>query len=378
MAKERTGYTYEKNGRWHARLTFTNPQGKRCDIKRMAENKTEARKLLKSLLRELEDKGSKAVETSRMTFADLADFYEVHYMKPAEYIGGRKVGGLKDWKHVRTYLTAFRSYFGKRILRDITHADLRSFRAERLKTPTQHRRQRTVTTVNRELSCLRRMLNVAEREGFIHKNLFRMGDSLISAADEVKRERVLTHDEEARLLDACTGKRAHLRPLLIAALDTAARFGELTKLKWSEVCFQSGIITVKAENSKTNRPRVVAMTPRLRSELLRLWLNSSQELNSRVFGIMNNVRKSFANACKVAGVDGFRYHDCRHSALTRMIAAGVAPMEAMKVSGHSQYATFARYINPTEQAVRKAADALAIFNAQATEAQTTATPELIN
>jgi integrase len=93
---------------------------------------------------------------------------------------------------------------------------------------------------------------------------------------------------------------------------------------------------------------------------------------------MNNVRKSFANACKVAGVDGFRYHDCRHSALTRMIAAGVAPMEAMKVSGHSQYATFARYINPTEQAVRKAADALAIFNAQATEAQTTATPELIN
>ncbi|MDT5120662.1 MAG: hypothetical protein QOC96_144 [Acidobacteriota bacterium] len=378
MAKERSGYVFEKNGDWYARLTFTNQQGKRKDIKRKAGDRAEAKKLLKSLLRELEDKGCKSVEASRMTCNALFDFYEAHYLHPAQYVGGRKVSGLRDWKHTRGFLIIFRDYFGHRILREVSHADVRTFRLHRLSIPTQHKRQRTITTVNRELCCLRRIFSIAEREGYIHKNPFRMGDSLISAADEVKRERVLSHDEEARLLKACTGLRTHLRPLLIAALDTSARFGELIKLQWADTYLDSGIIVIKAENSKTNRPRLVAMTPRLQEELHSLWSKSTKDKNARVFGIKNNVRKSFESACKEAGVEGFRFHDNRHTALTRMIAAGVAPMECMKVSGHSQYATFARYINPTEQAVRKAAEALSMFNAQAAEAQASTAPELIN
>lgn len=379
VAKERTGYTYEKNGRWYARLTFTNPQGKRCDIKRIAENKAEAKKLLKSLLRELEDKGSKAVETSRMTFADLADFYEAHYMKPAEFIGGRKVAGLKDWKHVRTYLQVFRGFFGRRILREITYADLRTFRAERLKTPTQYKRQRSVTSVNRELTTLRRVLNIAERAGFISKNPFRVGDSLISVADETRRERVLRHEEETRLLAACVGRRAHLRPIIITAVDTAMRRGELLKLRWSDVHLEGYTITVKAENSKTGRGRIVAMTPRVYGELFRLWKVAPLNYDGLVFGIADNIKNGFTSVCKASGVDGFRFHDLRHTAITRMVAAGVAPMEVMKVSGHSQYATFARYVNPTEVAIKNAAAALANFNANFAPAYESATsPELIN
>lgn len=378
MAKERSGYVFEKDGRWYARLTFTNEQGKRKDIKRLAGNKTEAKRLLTSLLRELENSGSKTVEASRMTFKHLADFYEEHYVFPAQCVGGRKVAGLRSWKHTRYYLRVCREYFGNRLLRELTHTHLRAFRTHRLSVPTQYGRQRSITMVNRELACLRRILNIAEREGFIPRNPFRSGDSLISATDEVKRERVLTHDEEARLLQACKGRRAHLRPFLIAALDTAMRSGELMKLRWSDVCFASGLLTVRAENSKTNRARIVAITPRLRSELLTLWHHSKQGINVRVFGIKNNVRKSFDGVCKAAEVEGFRFHDARHTALTRMIAAGVAPMECMKVSGHSQYATFARYVNPTEQAVKKAAEALASFNAQATGAQPTSASELVN
>ena len=379
VAKERTGYTYEKNGRWYARLTFTNPQGKRCDIKRIAENKTEAKKLLKSLLRELEDKGSRAIETSRMTFADLADFYEAHYMKPAEFIGGRKIAGLKDWKHVRTYLQVFRGYFGRRILREITYADLRTFRAERLKTPTQYKRQRSVTSVNRELTTLRRVLNIAEREGFISKNPFRVGDSLISVADEARREHVLRHEEENRLLAACVGRRAHLRPIIITAVDTAMRRGELLKLRWSDVRLESRIITVTAENSKTGRARAVAMTPRVYEELFQLWQAAPLDRDVLVFGIADNIKNGFTSVCKASGVDGFRFHDLRHTAITRMVAAGVALMEVMKVSGHSQYATFARYVNPTEAAVKNAAAALANFNANFAPAYESATnPELIN
>jgi hypothetical protein len=60
--------------------------------------------------------------------------------------------------------------------------------------------------VNRELALLRRMLNVAMREGWLMRNPFTAGDPLICLADERKRERILTREEEARLLGACAPK----------------------------------------------------------------------------------------------------------------------------------------------------------------------------
>ena len=57
-----------------------------------------------------------------------------------------------------------------------------------------------------------------------------------------------------------------------------------------------------------------------------------------------------------AGIKGFRFHDCRHTAITRMIQAGLSPMEVVKTSGHTQMNTFARYVNPDIQAVMRIAD----------------------
>lgn len=366
MARERSGYVYEKDGSWYARITFTNEQGKRRDIKRKANNKTEAKKLLNALLHELENKGCQSIETSRLTFNDLANFYEAHYLHPASYIGERKVSGMRDWKHARYYLTVFRNYFGKQLLRQITYSDLRTFRMARLQTPTQYNRQRSPSTVNRELACLRRILNIAEREGYISKNPFRSGDCLISVSDEVKRERVLSHDEEKRLLAACVGRCAHLRPLIIAGLDTAMRSGELIKLVWGDVCFDSDLIRIRTLNSKTGRARLVAMTPRLKEELWGLYYARPQNVDELVFGVTDNFKNGFATVCRTARIEGFRFHDTRHTAITRMVAAGVAPMEIMKVSGHSQMSTFARYVNPTEQAVKKAAEALSTYNSEVT------------
>jgi integrase len=71
---------------------------------------------------------------------------------------------------------------------------------------------------------LRRMLNVAQREGWILRSPFAAGDSLISLADENKRERILTREEEIKLLAACESpQRAHLKAILICALDTGMR-----------------------------------------------------------------------------------------------------------------------------------------------------------
>ena len=79
---------------------------------------------------------------------------------------------------------------------------------------------------------MRRLLNIAEREGWILRNPMRSGDPLISIADERKRKRILTRDKELRLLAACENRyQKHLRPILICALDTGMRRGEISGLK---------------------------------------------------------------------------------------------------------------------------------------------------
>ncbi len=154
------------------------------------------------------------------------------------------------------------------------------------------------------------------------------------------------------------------------------RRGELFKLQWRDVDLYTREITITVMNSKTARPRKVAMTPRVYEALEMLRRDAPPGGESLVFGITDTVKKSFAAACKAAGVDGFRFHDCRHTAITRMIQAGITPMEVMKVSGHTQINTFARYINPNSQAVKRAADTLAAFNAQAGTHETSV--ELVN
>lgn len=191
-------------------------------------------------------------------------------------------------------------------MRGITYGDILEFRATRLKTPTLGdiaRRERelkkdakaglrvtrTIAAVGRELEKLRHMMNVAQREGWILGSPMLGGDPLISKADEKKRERIITREEEAKLLEACDGQRAQLRPISICALDTGMRRGELLKLRWRDVDFDNRVITIQAFNTKTMRERQVSMTGRLTLELERLWEMSPKRPDWLVFGIVNPV-----------------------------------------------------------------------------------------
>lgn len=117
-------------------------------------------------------------------------------------------------------------------------------------------------------------------------------------------------------------------------------------------------------NSKTARPRILPITPRLHEELEKLWLSSKQEPEALVFGIQDTVKKSWKSVCDVAKVDGLRFHDLRHSAITRMVQSGIASAVVMKLSGHTQHATFARYVNPDSDALLNAAEVLAVYNSE--------------
>ncbi|MBX3278837.1 MAG: tyrosine-type recombinase/integrase [Acidobacteria bacterium] len=359
--KQRDRHYRIRHGKIYARITFTDASGKRRDLMRLAESKTHARELAVQMMRELKDHGEQIVDADRMPFRQLAELYKEARLQPAQYQGDRKIVGRRSYQSPQAYLRTLVEYLGSKRIRNITHADIEKFKLERLKTPTKKDQERSIASVNRELEVLRAVLRFAAQSGWLIKSPFETGESLISKADEVQRERILTRDEEARLLAVCVDRRAHLRPLLITALDTGMRRGELFKLKWSDVDLDKKLIRVRATTTKTMRGRIIGMTERAVIELQRLWAKSSLDPDSLVFGITNTVKTAFGAACRDAKIDNFRFHDCRHTAITRMIQAGMPPMQVMKISGHTQMTTFARYVNIDNDTARNVAAALDTF-----------------
>lgn len=124
-----------------------------------------------------------------------------------------------------------------------------------------------------------------------YNNPFELGELLISKADEGRRDRTLTLEEEQRLLAACEGKHRHLKPLITLLIDTGMRRGEAFKLEWKDVDFGTKIITVVASNSKTSSARKIPMLSRLEETLLAFYeVTKPSSPDSLVFGVTTTIK----------------------------------------------------------------------------------------
>lgn len=381
---------------WYARIIRIDEKGNKKQYTQKADNKSHARQLRDKLSQKYSNFGEQILNGERMTFRELAEHYKKRKLIPAKYINDRKIAGLRSLQTPIGFLNTLIKYLGAKKIKNITPSDIERFKQNRLDDPIIFKkknevgefvkvsRDRAMASVNRELALLRSILNDAVYNGWLIRSPFLNAKGLVSLADENKRERVLSFDEEKKLLIACVAdmprtyprngkeisvviksRRKHLKPLIILALDTAMRRGELLKLCWRDVDLENRLISILAFNTKTAKPRTVGMTQRVYEELTSLWEISPKDSNELVFGIKDTIKRSFASACRDAGIEGFHFHDCRHTAITRMIQAGLSPMEVMKVSGHTQMNTFARYVNPNTQAVTRIADVLSAYQIQA-------------
>ena len=358
--KERTGQIFEnKKGLWVARVCYKNKNGKRTAIQQSAETKTEAGKILRKLLDKLDAGGREAVDAEKLTFNDLADFYEKHYVKPAKFIDDRKVEGMRNYKKAKGFVKVFRAYFGTMKIQKIGYEEIVAFRSYRFSIPTHYKKTRNIATMNREISGLRRIFNIAIRKGWLLRNPVNMGEPLIDISAERRRDRILTIEEEKRLLIACTGKRAHIKPLVIILLDTGARRGETLKLKFSDLDFENRLITFQALNTKTLKTRQVMMTNRVYDELQKLWESSDKNKDSNVFGF-SDVRKSFEVACQEAGIEtgrphGITIHSLRHTAATRLVKGQMPIQMVGRILSHQDPITTYRYLTANDETLREAA-----------------------
>lgn len=368
MSRERKGSIVTRDGKLYARVQFQDEQGKKRDLWRKADNRKHAQEIIRKLLTEIETSGTRPLDAANMTFAELADYFITNYLHAAVYVGDMKVSGVRGRVEALSEVKPLKEYFGKSKLRAITYGDIRTYKQIRLKTKTRYGHQRTIAAVNKELGKLRRMFNIAVREQWLPRNPFNNGESLIST--EVHRTRILALDEEARLFAAIDAepKRAHLKGISLIALDCALRRGEIFTLRWSCVDLENRTITVTAFNSKTARARTVAMTTRVYEWLQAHWIESTQDPTALVFGKLTTIKTGFRKALNKAGIQDFHFHDCRATAISRMIRAGMPPAEVMRVSGHTTLRAFSVYVRTDIDTAFRAAAALDAFYMQANEA----------
>jgi len=163
--------------------------------------------------------------------------------------------------------------------------------------------------------------------------------------------RILTQAEERRLLDCCVGPREHLGPAIVFALETAMREGEQFGTTVADVDLAGGVIIVKrmADNKKRVFDRLVPISEQLRPVLEQL---VAEAAGKRSLFKHRELKRSFHTACRLAGIEGLRWHDLRHTAITWMLAATGDPAMVMKISGHTQWRTFLRYVNVNAELAR--------------------------
>lgn len=359
--KERQGGVIwdDRRSAWVARINFTDGSGKRRERRRQVENKSEGRRLLQAWARQLESSGGdKFMEGGSLNFRKLAGVYQDRELQPAVFKGSVLVSGKRSWKTQRGFLKNLVAYFGNRKVAHITHSDLVQYKRERITTKTFRGDDRSLAHVNRELSLLRTVLNFALRNGWLSVNPFKQGPPVIKMADEPPRQRILSRSEEALLLAACTGRRRHLRQVIIFLLDTGCRRGEMFTIEWRDVDLVSRMISVRAETTKALRPRTIGITSRLKAVFEAIGRLPHKDTD-KVFRNHGDPKRAFASACEAAGISDIRVHDLRHTCISRWVNEGKMTIaEAMRLAGHSTLAVSYRYLNINTETARRAADAM--------------------
>jgi integrase len=179
--------------------------------------------------------------------------------------------------------------------------------------------------------------------------------------EDSHRERFLEPHEEQRMLKECIGPFAYFKAILICALHTGMRKGEILNLEWSHVGLKAGYIT--ATKTKTGKDRNIPLTPTLMAELSELQAAAKSAYvftNPETGDRYGDVKRVFETITMNAKVTGLRFHDLRHTAATRMVAAGIDLIVVQEILGHESITTTMRYSHPVPE--RKLQAVLALEN----------------
>lgn len=264
-------------------------------------------------------------------------------------------------------------FFKNKMLREIANdpAEIERFRRHLRETPVKRgknvtRKKPELSTVNLGITRLSGIFTLAVRLKYCT-------DNPCSAIKAFKvdntRTRVLSVKEEREiLLPALTGLYAKYRPIVMLALYTGMREGEIANLRWEWVNFEKeddGVIELpKGKATKNRKGREVplnAVSRKVLEELRTEGQSKGRVFNGKGF-TPHNVCVVIARLCDRIGLPDVTMHTFRHTVATRFDELGINPRHAQDVLGHSKQKQTADYTHPSRESLSKSVKKLESYS----------------
>lgn len=256
---------------------------------------------------------------------------------------------FKSWHNERLKLLL--PYFEKHPIQSINKKMLREYRSYRHKAKTL-----TESTINRDLQCLRRVLNWAVEESFIADNPIR---GLHLEPERRKKKPVLSLQEQDLLLPHCA---PHLRQIVIAALQTGMRRGELLQQRWEDIYFEISLLYVTRSKTATGEGRPIPLSEELKQLLLPM-----RKPEGLVFTLndkpIHRIKTAWKAAIRRSEIRYLRFHYLRHTFNTRLMEASVMREVRMALLGHTFSDTHTHYEHVELPMLRDAIRKLEVWTA---------------
>jgi integrase len=288
-------------------------------------------------------------------FAEFAEPY-------LTYSKANKLSYGVEFYYVNRTLVPF---FGKLRLDRINPFELERFKQKRLKDGLKK------SSINREIGLLKSMLKTAVKWELTDKNAAK--EARLFKLDEPQSERVLSQEEEFKLLVACDEselryRAPHLKSVILIALCTGLRRGEILRLKWADIDFDQNALIVRKSKTKFGRGRRVGLNSLLRQTLVSSfekehgeWVFPSPKRFQKPDEAerhIGDVKNAFRRAVRVSGIDPITFHQLRHTFCSRLADGGVPMPVIQDLAGHASIIMTRRYTHPSEELKQKAVEML--------------------
>jgi len=204
-------------------------------------------------------------------------------------------------------------------------------------------------TINRELALLKHLFSLAIKWDYVDSNPVKG----VKFLKENMKERILTPDEIQTLLEEAND---NLRPIIMTALCTGMRMGEILSLKWSNVNLRSGFIQV--EHSKNGKMRKIPISSALTETLKNVNKGNGEYVFMNRGKPIKSMQEAWENALKRGGIKNCRFHDLRHTFATYALFNGADLVSIRDILGHSDIRMTARYAHSSEELKRRAVESL--------------------
>ena len=281
-----------------------------------------------------------ASEARRRTLAEMLERYREEILP--EY-------NLKERKDRARKLDWWSARLGSRLLAEVTPAVISEARMGLARAGGRRGKPVAATTQTRYLAVLRHVFGIAVREWeWVTENPVRR----VRAPREPRgRVRFLSDEERERLLAVCEKSyEPRLYPLVVLAVSTGARLGELLRLTWADVDLARGVAVLHETKNRDRRSLPLAGRA---SELLRQMASVRRLGSNAVFAGRNGKalfpRDAWEAALVKAEISDFRFHDLRHTAASYLAMSGATLAEIAEVLGHRTLQMVKRYAHLTEQ-----------------------------